>query len=133
VRSLAWRWGPAVAWAALIFVLSAQPGLKISSDASVDGPARHVAHGFVYMVLTVLIVHGLGALGRPLTLRTALIAGVLGVGYGISDEIHQAFVPDRTGQAIDVVYDAIGVAIGLGIAWAWGWVLVRRRRGGAGA
>jgi VanZ family protein len=130
MRSLLWRWGPAVAWAAVIFGLSAQPGLKISSDASVDGPARHVAHGFVYTVLTVLIVHGLGQLGRPLTLRTALIAGALGVGYGVTDELHQTFVPDRTGQAIDVGYDAIGVGVGLGIAWAWGRLRTTSRTGG---
>ena len=112
----------------LIFALSAQPGLRISSDASVDAPARHLAHGFVYTVLVLLIIHGLGALGRPLTLRTALIAGALAIGYGISDEIHQLFVPSRTGQAIDVGYDAIGTVIGLAIAWAWGLLAARRMR-----
>ena len=132
MKRFVWRWGPAIAWAALIFLLSAQPGLKISSDASVDGPARHIAHGFVYTVLVLLIVHGLGALGRPLTLRTVLIAGAMSVAYGISDEVHQLFVPDRTGQAIDVGYDTIGTAIGLTIAWVWGLVAMRRvslRRG----
>ena len=126
MRRFLWRWGPAIAWAALIFFLSAQPGLKISSDASVDGPARHIAHGFVYSVLVLLIIHGLGALGRPLTLRTALIAGAASVAYGISDEVHQLFVPDRTGQAIDVGYDTIGTVVGLGIAWAWGALAARR-------
>ncbi len=121
MRSLAWRWGPAVVWAAIIFALSHQPGLRISSDDAVDGPARHVAHGFVFTVLTVLVVHGLGELGRPLTARTALVAGAAGVAYGISDEIHQTFVPDRTGQAIDVGYDTVGVAVGLALVWAWGW------------
>lgn len=128
--SLLWRWGPAVAWAGLIFVLSAQPGLRISSDDNVDAPARHVAHGFVYTVLVLLIIHGMGQLGRPLTVRTAVIAGVLGVGYGITDEVHQTFVPDRTGQAIDVGYDAVGVGVGLIIAWAWG--RLRPRIGNAG-
>lgn len=126
MRRFLWHWGPAIAWAGFIFLLSAQPGLKISTDASVDGPARHVAHGVVYTVLVLLIVHGLGALGRPLTLRTALIAGTLSVVYGISDEVHQTFVPERTGRVIDVGYDAIGTAIGLAIAWAWGAIAARR-------
>ncbi len=39
-----WRWLPAVAWMALIFALSAQSGLRVSDDASVDGPIRHVVH-----------------------------------------------------------------------------------------
>ena len=129
MRGFLWRWAPAIAWAALIFVLSAQPGLRISSDASVDGPARHTAHGVVYTVLLLLIVHGMGALGRPLTLRTALLAGALTIGYGVTDELHQAFVPDRTGQPIDVVYDTIGAAVGLVIVWAWGLMAARRRAG----
>jgi VanZ family protein len=129
VRRLAWRWGPAVAWAALIFALSAQPGLRISSDASVDGPARHLAHAFVYTVLLVLVVHGLGTLGRPLTLRTAAVAAAITVGYGITDEVHQTVVPERTGQAVDVAYDALGAALGLAIVWGWG--VARRGRGSA--
>jgi VanZ family protein len=107
---------------AVIFVLSAQPGLKISTDASVDGPARHLAHVAVYAVLAVLLVHGLGALGRPLTARTALVVAALAIGYGITDELHQAFVPDRTANPVDVGYDALGAAIGIGAAWAWGRV-----------
>ncbi|MFN8620685.1 MAG: VanZ family protein [Chloroflexota bacterium] len=132
----AWRlvvaWGPVVLWAALIFTLSAQPGLSISQDASVDGPLRHIAHGFVYTVLLVLIVRGMGRLGQPLTLRTAVIAAAATILYGVSDEIHQLFVPDRTGQAIDVGYDTIGAAIGLTIVWAWGRVMARRTDGGTG-
>lgn len=120
MRGLSWRWGPAIAWMAFIFLLSAQPGLKISANASVDGPARHLAHIGVFAVLAVLLVHGLGALGRPLTARAALLAGALTIGYGITDELHQAFVPDRTANPVDVGYDAIGAAVGIGAAWAWG-------------
>jgi VanZ family protein len=123
--AVAWRWGPAIAWAALIFVLSAQPGLKVSSDSSVDGPLRHLAHVGVYAVLAVLVVHGLGALGRPLDRRTAIIAALLTIGYGITDEIHQAFVPQRTANPIDVGYDAIGAALGLAAVWILGRVRSR--------
>lgn len=125
-----WRWGPAVAWGAFIFALSATPGLKVSSDASVDGPLRHVAHMVVFAVLTVLIAHALDVLGRPLRLRTALVIACIGVGYGILDEIHQAFVPDRTARLIDVGYDAIGVAAGLGSVWLLGRHGLRAGRDG---
>ena len=128
LRGLAWRWGPAIAWAALIFALSAQPGLKMSSDASVDAPVRHVAHIFVYAVLAVLLVHALGGLGRPLTWRTAGIVALLAIGYGITDELHQSFVPSRTPTVIDVVYDAMGTVFGLGVAWAWSRIQTRATR-----
>lgn len=125
LRELAWRWGPAIAWMALIFVLSAQPGLKVSEDPAVDSPIRQLAHLGVYGVLAVLFVHALGGLGRPLRARTALLALVLAVGYGITDEIHQSFVPDRTGTVSDIIDDAIGATLGVAAAWAWG-----RARGG---
>lgn len=125
-RVLLLRWGPAVAWAAVIFLLSAQPGLRVSSDASVDGPFRNVAHLGAYGLLAVLVVHGLGALGRPLSARTALVAALLTIGYGVTDEIHQSMVPDRSGNLEDVVYDAIGTVGGLVAAELWG----RMREGG---
>jgi len=127
-RGLVWRWGPAIAWMGLIFVLSAQPGLKVSADASVDGPVRHLAHIAVYAVLAVLITHGLGALGRPLSVRTTLIVALLTVGYGVTDEVHQAFVPDRTANAVDVGYDAVGAVIGVVAVGVWGRSGVRRIR-----
>ena len=120
LRATAWRWGPALAWAAVIFALSSQPGLRVSSDAAVDGPVRHLAHVGAYALLALLLVHGMGSLGRPLTARTAAIAALLTIGYGVTDEIHQSFVPSRTANPIDVGYDAIGAGLGLAVAWGWG-------------
>jgi VanZ family protein len=105
---------------AVIFLLSAQPGLKVSSDASVDGPARDLAHIGAYALLAVLFVHALGRLGRPVTPAVAITAFALAVLYGITDEIHQSFVPDRTGTLVDIGWDALGAAIGVSAAWLVG-------------
>jgi VanZ family protein len=40
--------------------------------------------------------------------------------YGASDEIHQAFVPNRTAQFSDVLVDTLGGAIGLVALWIVG-------------
>ena len=37
--------------------------------------------------------------------------------YGASDEIHQAFVPNRTAQVSDVLIDTLGGAAGLLALW----------------
>ena len=37
--------------------------------------------------------------------------------YSASDELHQVFVPSRTGQVSDVLVDTIGGAIGLLLLW----------------
>ncbi len=48
--------------------------------------------------------------------RAALWAVLISVLYGISDEIHQAFVPGRTPRLLDVGMDALG---------AWGAIWAR--------
>ena len=40
----------------------------------------------------------------------------LGVAYAASDELHQHFVPGRRGAPLDVLIDAVGVAVGV-LAW----------------
>jgi VanZ family protein len=112
-RTFVLRWGPAIAVMAVIFVLSAQPGLRVSNDPGVDMPFRHAAHVAVYALLSLFLVRGIcwqrGDRPRP---RDLLLAVALATLYGVSDEIHQTFVPDRTGHAVDVGWDLLGASIG---------------------
>ena len=39
--------------------------------------------------------------------------------YGISDEIHQSFVPYRTADVMDALADIIGSAFGVGVLSLW--------------
>jgi VanZ family protein len=121
------RWGPAAVVAGLIFLLSSQRGLRVSDDAAVDAPVRHVAHVVVYALLTLAILHGLGGLGAGFSPRTAGIATAAAMLYGISDEVHQAFVPERTANLADLGYDALGALVGAAIAGVAA-ALMRRRR-----
>jgi VanZ family protein len=100
---VAWRWGPVVAWAALIFVLSSIPDLGTGLGGW-DLALRKVAHAAEFAVLGFLLGRAIGrewpALG-------------LGIAYAVSDELHQHFVPGRLGSPLDVVVDTVGVAIGV--------------------
>jgi VanZ family protein len=49
----------------------------------------------------------------------------MAVMFGLSDEIHQYFVPGRNMDPLDLLTDAIGAALAL---WVAGWI-VRRRAG----
>ena len=49
--------------------------------------------------------------------RTLIWAFVITVVYAATDEIHQLFVPGRSGKISDVLIDATGAAIGLALAW----------------
>lgn len=115
-------WLPALGLMALIFVLSSQSGLRVSEDASVDRPLRSLAHFTVYALLAAAFLLAIGGPTKPRA-RSALIAFALAVLFGVSDEIHQAFVPDRTGRLEDLAIDAVGALAGVSVAFA----LLRRR------
>jgi VanZ family protein len=116
-------WLPVVALAALIFVLSSFHYLP-----SPPGPNSDKWEHFVmYGLFSTLIVRALAG-GRWLGVRAGVfgLAVVLSTLYGISDEIHQSFVPGRTADGADVVADAIGAALAAGLLLAW--AIIRRRR-----
>jgi VanZ family protein len=106
-------WLPVVAWAALIFTLSSIPDLGTGLGGW-DLVLRKIAHAGEYAVLGALLLRAVGH---------ALPAFVLGVAYAISDEIHQSFVEGRRGAPLDVLIDAVGVALGIA---AWRWFAARR-------
>jgi VanZ family protein len=106
-------WLPVVAWAALIFALSSVPDLGTGLGGW-DLALRKLAHAAEYAVLGALLARALAA---P---AVAALAGVL---YAVSDEVHQAFVPGRTGSPLDVAIDAAGVVAGVLL---WERALARR-------
>jgi VanZ family protein len=55
--------------------------------------------------------------------RVVLVAVALATAYGITDEVHQAFVPGRSPDPRDVVADAVGATAG-----AFGYYVVARLR-----
>jgi VanZ family protein len=119
-------WLPAILVMGVIFVLSAQSGLRVSEDADVERPIRATGHLLAYATLAGLLLVAL-SWGRRPRLRDALIAFGLAFLYALSDEWHQSFVPDRTGRLDDVVTDTIGALIGLALAWVALTWLARRR------
>jgi len=73
-----------------------------------------VLHLGEYAVLGYLVARAVGTYG--LTRRTLFIRAVaLCVLYGISDEVHQMFVPHRCPSVMDVLADGIGSSLGIGL------------------
>ena len=120
---------PLVLWAALIFFLSSEGSDSSSgrSDAIVEvirtvGASwpqdlltfltRKAAHIFAYFVLGVLAFNALRQHGLPLR-RVALLSIGFVAAYAISDEIHQLFVPGRSGEVRDVLIDSIAGTVGV--------------------
>lgn len=75
---------------------------------------RKAAHICAYFILGILIFnllkeYGLGA--KKMILASIAIAML----YACTDEIHQMFVPGRSGEARDVLIDTAGAAAGVGM------------------
>ena len=104
-------WLPPCLYAAVIFYLSSLPGTTyFPSFFSAD----KIIHLGEYAVLGYLVARALRNYG--LTKKQIFIrAFVLCVVYGISDELHQMFVPHRFPSFMDVVADGIGSSLGIGI------------------
>jgi VanZ family protein len=111
-------------WALVIFVLSSIPGTQLPR---VDLPqADKLVHALVYAILGVLIFR---AANRTWPARaraaTAALAITIATLYGISDELHQLFTPNRSADWHDVVADAIGAAAGVLALRAAPWMKTR--------
>lgn len=117
------RWVPVLAWMGVIFFLSAQPDLPHPSTGWLDLAFSCGAHALVYAVLALLLAWALGTDRRAL-----LVALGLAVLYGLSDEFHQAFVPGRHPDPLDLMCDAAGAGAALA-AWAGLHRVLDHRRG----
>ncbi|MCB9597322.1 MAG: VanZ family protein [Sandaracinaceae bacterium] len=94
----------------LIWTLS-----SFTFDAPIDHfPLRDKGVHFVeYGVLGMLLAHAcFRTWPRHHRLRTAALAILITVLWGWLDEIHQAFVPGRSSDALDLVADTAGAITG---------------------
>jgi VanZ family protein len=96
-------WLPVISCATLIFVLSGIPSLS-SGLGDWDLVLRKIGHVSIYAVLGALLVRATA---------NDLVAVVAGVAYAVTDEVHQHFIPGRSGAIADVGFDAIGVVAGV--------------------
>ena len=89
----------------------------------VSDKTGHIA---AYAGLALLSVRAVGG-GLPIrvVLRTAVYALAIAAAYGMSDELHQWFVPGRSADVRDWFADVGGALIGIGGCWLWGIIAVR--------
>ena len=115
-RGRGWSWVPALAYMGVIFYLSSQSSLPIGPDVS-----DKLLHATAYCGLAVALVWALcGGMPARVGPLTAFLAWAATVAYGVTDEFHQMFVPNRTAALDDLAADAVGALIGVTLCWAWG-------------
>jgi VanZ family protein len=111
-------WGPAIAWMALIFLVSAQSQLPTPETRCMDLLLENSAHAFEFAVLGALLLRALAA-GGPPTWRVFGLALLLACCYALSDEFHQRYVPGRSADWLDILFDWLGAALGTYVMLRW--------------
>ena len=73
---------------------------------------RKLAHYTIYLLLGLSLI-SLVKEYRQLDIKAILIALIISMLYACSDEIHQLFIPGRSGEIKDVLIDSIGALSGI--------------------
>ncbi len=101
-------------WMMMIFLLSHQP--ELPAPTWFPGQDK-LAHFLVFGLLGYLFARAFRPEGPRSLADVALIAGFVLI-YGITDELHQSYVPGRTPDAFDVIANtAGGLAISVWMTW----------------
>lgn len=109
---------PFVAGCIAIYLVSDMPRPPVP-DALSFRFSDKLMHACAYGVLAWLALFGAwrrrGGLGRASFLEAIALAAL----YGVSDELHQSFVPNRTATVGDAIADAVGAMLFVGLVAAW--------------
>jgi VanZ family protein len=137
-------WMLPASWMGVIFYFSNQPGkesaqmsgwfTKIveaiayvfnisSTEVDLHLLVRKGAHFTEFAILGFLLFIAL-YFTREKLLSSSIKASIIGVFYGVLDEIHQWFAPARSCQVTDMLIDAIGVLVA--ILLCNGYVFLRK-------
>ena len=136
-----------VSWMMFIFHLSHQPAsvsagqsggfitmlIKIPIIGNIVSPIltssigefiiRKSAHMFLYFVLALLTFKLIYIKDKDfenkVIIKKLLISLAIVFLYACTDELHQLFIPGRSGEFRDVMVDTLGGSIGLCIMWAY--------------
>jgi VanZ family protein len=148
-------WSVLFLWTTLIFILSSQPaiesnglslnftkifidavdqwislGLEASSSADLVEQINHIirklAHGGSYFIMGLLSVNAFKRSVRTEN-KSYILSALFCILFAISDEIHQLFVPGRSGEIRDVLIDSIGVILAICMCWGVSKLSFRQR------
>ena len=84
--------------------------LKIDNVEVLEIIIRKCAHLFEYIVLGILVINCLKDYKIKKYIFLSIIFCII---YACTDELHQLFIPGRSGNIIDVAIDTLGSIIGI--------------------
>ena len=110
-------WLPLIAYCVLIFIQSSYPAPESLPSFESSDKLLHLA---AYAVMGVLFYRAYRTLPLKDNAQLLVLASVASASlYGLSDELHQAFVPFRDASLADLAADVLGAACGVYVFHRW--------------
>lgn len=86
---------------------------------------RKTAHFLIYLILGLSIISLIKEY-REVDTKAIIIALMISVIYAASDELHQTFIPGRSGEIRDIIIDSLGSLTGIYIYYLYN--KIRRKK-----
>jgi VanZ family protein len=127
IKIIAYYWLPLVAYCVFIYIQSSYPSPQRLPSFEFSDKLMHFG---AYAVMGVLFYRAYQTLpvksNIPLIVWLSMISASL---YGVSDEVHQSFVPYRDGSLGDVIADVLGAVCGVYVYHRWiAAIKIRKKR-----
>jgi VanZ family protein len=110
MKNFFYYWLPVYVYASLIFYFSSLP--KIPEPIIEIIPQTLILHIIEYAILSILLFRAFTKSNNTNMRNNAvLLAIMIATLYGITDEIHQYFVPGRISSYLDIIANCIGSTV----------------------
>jgi len=103
-------WGITLTYMSIIFFLSSIPYPPQPLPLKFYAPV--IEHIIEYAILGFLLSVTIKTKNEKMQRWTIFLAITIATIYGITDEIHQLFVPGRTASVLDAFLDCVGAILG---------------------
>ena len=100
-------WIPVFVYMMAVFYISSLTSSEIPGSGGIDLSFLHIGE---YFILSLLIFRALGYYKIDKKKRI-LLSILLSFLYGITDEIHQIYIPGRTFDFLDMIFNLVGSSL----------------------
>lgn len=104
-------------------------GKTVEEQAIIETIFRKLAHFCLYTLGGILILLYIN-LYKITDNNKVIISWTIGTAYAITDELHQLFVPGRSGEIRDVCLDSLGLITGIILLLIFLKIIERRKKVG---
>ena len=107
-------WTLVLVYASIIFIFSSMPypPQPLKADTVLMEVITTIEHILEYFILGVLLLAGFRSGDDRMRENAVLLTIIIATFYGLTDEIHQSFVPNRFPCIWDVLADGVGASLG---------------------